>query len=252
MTKDCLQTKLKGIVQNDNLKKLGVFTLQINVTSTSEKYYIHSYENNSSLFTIVSGPANGEIIKYGAGSLGTSFYLDNDLWNYTFSETGVYTIEISNKYNIKDLQLAGACSFDISELEHTPFSTIVATGSGITGSIDKLNTEEARIVNLQYCPNLEGGISCFDGASHLVTLALNASPNITGDIASVTSCASLSNLQIATTKVSGTVASLIDNGSLKNPLLNTFVANDTPQLTKDSTDIETLRNLGVTVVVQNS
>jgi hypothetical protein len=56
-------------------------------------------------------------------------------------------------------------------------------------------------------------------------------------------------LNISSCPISGSLASLLDNGALKYPNLKAVYVQETPNLTKAAEDISTLQSLGVSVFV---
>lgn len=264
MANSCLITKLKSVVQNDKLSKLGVVRFSINVTNLSTSFRIHAYENNKSFLTIITKPEGGQIT-----GKGTSFYVDNSNASYTFSVLGKYTIEISDKYNIRDLYTYDT-EIETLDLKYSLVENIHMENN-VSGDVNNLNLSQGKYIRIASCRDLTGLIDDLNIPATLTTLSLNETGvsgslnvfrdntniayimldrcNVGGDISSISGCSSLNTLIIRGTQVSGSLASLLDNGSLKNPSLKSLNVNSTPNLTKNAEDIAILRSLGVTVTV---
>lgn len=103
MVNNCLKTQLKSVVQNDNLRKLGVFKFQVKSVSnpTALMYYV-SISTNSSC--TISAPEGGFWLHNSAdwgddAKKVTSFTVNNASVDIYF-ESGDFDVEISNKYGI--------------------------------------------------------------------------------------------------------------------------------------------------------
>lgn len=283
---NCLVTKLKGVVNNPGLKKLGVLRFEVNVTSISRKNTIHCNTPNHCKFTIVSGPEGGQLVKAGASEasdvpLGTEFFLNNSLDLYYFSKIGNYVIEITNKYDINKLGLYHNVSIPLDDMKYlNTLSYVRLGGKNIIGNFNNLLTsymtymyisnigsdnfpnesvvgDIAGIANipinnliLESCGGVTGDLSSLSSHSTLSTLAINYSHKITGKLSDLTSIPHLSNFQCAGNQlITGSLADFLDNGQLRNPELSMLTVKNAPKIVKNQGDITTLRNLGVQVTV---
>ena len=282
---NCLVTKLKSVVNNSNLKKLGVLRFEVDVTSVNRNNMFHCNTPNHCKFTIVSGPVGGQIVITKNSieldiPLGTEFFLDNSLDTYCFSKSGKYVIEITNKYDITRLEIYHPISILLNDFEYSGLlSKVHFTGASIIGNFENLITPNMKnlivnngtalnpgesvvgdiakiantaitVANLQYCGGITGDLSSLSSHQTLSTLALNALIKITGKISDITSIPHLSNFQCAGNQlISGSLADFLDNGQLRNPELKILVVNNTANIVKEPEDVTTLRNLGVQVTV---
>lgn len=284
---NCLVTKLNEVVNNSDLKKLGVLRFEVDVTSVSRNLnnLIHCNINDYCKFTIVSGPEGGQIIKIGISEAldvpkGTEFFLDNSLDMYYFSKIGKYVIEITNKYNITTFRIKHDVSILLNDMKY--FNTlyeIELTGKNVIGNFNDLPISDMTymkfdngIYNTQYvsaktivgdiskiantpmktfisecCDGITGDLSSLSSHSTLTTIVVNNSHEITGKISDITSIPHLSNFQCAGNK--------LITGSLADFLDNGQLRN--PELkilsvhgtniVRNPEDVTTLRNLGVQV-----
>ena len=284
---NCLVTKLKSVVNNSNLKKIGVLRFEVDVESINRTNIIHSNINDYCKFTIVSGPKDGQIVKAGSSEAldipkGTEFFLDNSLDTYYFSKIGKYVIEITNKYNITKFDIRHNVSILLNDMKYlsildrvnligkkvvgnfndllTSYMTYMrldnkidaiqyVSAGTIVGDISKIaNTSMAAIV-FEYCDGITGDLSSLSSHSTLNTLVINGSHKITGKISDITSIPHLSNFQCSDNKlITGSLADFLDNGQLRNPELKILIVAGT-NIVRNSEDVTTLRNLGVQVGV---
>ena len=284
---NCLVTKLKGVVNNSNLKKIGVLRFEVDVKSINRTNIIHSNINDYCKFTIVSGPENGQIVKAGSSEAldvpkGTEFFLDNSADAYYFSKIGKYVIEITNKYNITKFEIKHHISILLNDMKYLSILDRVSlTGEKVVGNFNDLLTSymiymrlDNTIDNVQYisaetivgdiskiantpivtfilecCNGITGDLSSLNSHSTLNTLVINNMNKITGKISDIASIPHLSNFQCAGNKlITGSLADFLDNGQLRNPELKMLVVTGT-NIVKNSEDVTTLRNLGVRVSV---
>ena len=284
---NCLVTKLKGVINNSNLKKLGVLRFEVDVTSIKRTNRIHCNINNYCKFTIVSGPKDGQIVKAGSSEAldipkGTEFFLDNSLDIYYFSKIGKYVIEITNKYNITIFKITHDVSILLDDMKYfNTLQEIELTGKNVIGNFNDLpisnmtymklnnkidninfvsagtivgdiskiaNTSMATII-LENCDGITGDLSSLSSHSTLNTISISRSRKITGKISDITSIPHLSNFQCSDNKlITGSLADFLDNGQLRNPELKILIVRNT-NIIKNQEDITTLSNLGVQVTV---
>lgn len=285
--KNCLVTKLKGVVNNSDLKKLGVLRFEVDVTSIERNNVIHCNINNYCKFKIVSGPEGGQIIKVGISEAldvpkGTEFFLDNSLDMYYFSKIGKYVIEITNKYYITNFEIKHNVSILLNDMKY--FSTlnrVFLKGEKVIGNFNDLLTSDMNYMNFnnstadnqyvsaetivgdiakiantpmvtfisEYCNGITGDLSSLSSHSTLSTFVINNVYKITGKISDITGIPHLSNFQCGNNKlITGSLADFLDNGQLRNPELKILSVTGT-NIVKNSEDVTTLRNLGVEVNV---
>ena len=286
---NCLVTKLKSVVNNSNLEKLGVLRFEVDVKSINRKntFLIHCNINNYCKFTIVSGPEGGQIIKIGTSEAldvpkGTEFFLDNSSDIYYFSKIGKYVIEITNKYDITKFDITHNVSILLNDMKYfNALQSVVLKGKNVIGNFNDLITSDmtnirlsneidsiqfvsaetivgdiAKIVNTpmktfitEFCNGITGNLSSLSSHSTLSNLVINNNNKITGKISDVTSIPHLSNFQCTGNKlITGSLADFLDNGQLRNPELKILAVAST-NIVKNQEDVETLRNLGVQVII---
>lgn len=283
---NCLVTKLNEVVNNSNLKKLGVLRFEVDVTSTnrSANNLLHSNINNYCKFTIVSGPEGGQIIKIGTSEAldvpkGTEFFLDNSADMYYFSKIGKYVIEITNKYAITIFRIAHDVSILLDDMKYSNIlQNVGLRGKNVIGNFNDLLTSNMTYMNLrndiesvsaetiigdiakiantpmvtfisEFCNGITGDLSSLSSHSTLSTFVVNNATKITGKISDITGIPHLSNFQCDGNKlITGSLADFLDNGQLCNPELKILVVSRT-NIVRNSEDIETLRSLGVQVSV---
>ena len=184
MANDCLVTKLKGVVQNDNLDKLNIITftvyagcnfritptanITINSTVGMKCYYGTSNDGQTVTSTTVQHEAEASI-DLSAGS----------------------EVSIESKYSIYNFAARWdpALNINISKLAYSALHYLYAPGSGVTGELSAFKTT----------PNL--------------TEAFLGSTNISGNLQNLSNCVGLEKIEIDQTNIGG---SITDLGNLIN------------------------------------
>jgi hypothetical protein len=254
---NCLVTKLKASVNNDNLEKLGILTLNFReLTDTSSnrfKFYVSldgdATENTTA--SVVQGISkfkdtwdSGVVYDYRT-------IAPNAAWD-GFLTNGNSKVEITNKYYIKGLSFNKSLSaFDFNN--YLPkLTSITLVFTPVLGDIDNFVTSQVMdtisFTNLDVS-NMKGSIASFIGAKDArVVNYINASEQFTIEEI-LRNKTLLQSLNVSYDPISGSLASLLDNGALKYPNLKTVYVQETPNLIKAAEDISTLQSLGVLVTV---
>lgn len=96
---DCLVTKLKGVIKDDSLEKLGVIRLRLNAGSASA-YFL---SDGTSVMKVISG--NVSLADYNTGAVQTFPYVipDSAAWRTISVGEGGAVVEIENKYSLKSI-----------------------------------------------------------------------------------------------------------------------------------------------------
>lgn len=192
---NCLVTKLNGVCNNPQLKKLGELLISVkkvdNPTRASQGFSV-KLSKDTDLTIIGDGyftdytllPNNGNTLHAKANVL-TNFWVNCNSECY---------ISIKNKYNLMELNLRdlGAAidvnnnkSFDIGELSYST-------------ELTKLDITKTSVY---------GDISAFKNCTKLVQLLVSES-NVKGDIKALATCTSLTNLYLGNTNVDGDISYL--------------------------------------------
>lgn len=151
---DCLVTKLKGVVDNDNLEKLGV--LKIN------RVYNANETQNSAYLGVVRSeiPAGKTVVlkiigdgyfadTYGGASIGKEVEVSSEQSTAVrnlYTSNGNYEIEIHNKYDFRVNQLSKDYHTKIDDVFWTKIIGI--NGEGYYGSLGSLDANKITSVNL--------------------------------------------------------------------------------------------------------
>ena len=234
---NCLITQLKGVVQNDNLTKLGTIKLHVTPkTITNElQQRLTVRAINGTIDVILPGPyyfgdtvadisTNTDTQYSSSGSAPTKYFKNAE-----------YSIVIDPKYNLRWLKIANVAnsiiSVDIADLKYcTSLEELQLDGSDsrgdiaalssitnlnelsigdtqITGDISSLSglNLEVLLINTQ---GISGNISALANMTNLTTLSLGQ--YITGDIASLGKCTKLETAYLGNTTIGGTVESFVN------------------------------------------
>lgn len=226
--KNCLVTKLKASVQNENLSVLGSWKFKINVPSNygDDQYYnrlaIVGYEP----FTITASNSKN-IWTYGGGSTGHE-KLENlgsvvaarksgDVWsqNICFPETGEYYITINSKYNIYRLDNIPETAFVFSsDFIWIPLTELNITNASSNYDI-KLNDLPSTLTLLKITTSdgrmkytVTGSTEDLSKLTKLTTFTLSAIP-IEGNIASLGKLKLLNSISIEATNIYGNLEDFV-------------------------------------------
>jgi hypothetical protein len=202
---NCLVTKLKGVVDNNNLLKPGEIVLTFNtsgqgITISNNKGVVLTTENG----TFADGT--------------TSKTLTIDQVEYFQFNTAGTVLHISDKYglvyfNPGDSGTAKEVCVNIDDLKYSPSLAKLQSrlDTGITGNLKTIdNFANLSSVDLRGCPNVTGSINLNLPACSKFFISGN--PNITGDIANaifVRGNAVLTECVVSDTKIAGSINSLL-------------------------------------------
>ena len=233
--KNCLVTKLNEVVNNSNLKKLGVLRFEVDVTSIDYNRItnnaIHCNTNNHCKFKIVSGPEGGQIIKIGTSEAldvpkGTEFFLDNSSDIYYFSEIGKYVIEITNKYDITKFDITHNVSILLNDMKYLKsLNRVALIGKNVIGNFNDLITSD--MTNMMFnnvidytqfvsAETIVGDIAKIANTP-MKTFIIEFCNGITGNLSSLSSHSTLSNLVINNNnKITGKISDVTSIPHLSN------------------------------------
>lgn len=225
MTNDCLVTKLKGSVQNDNLPLFNTILLNVkNLTS----YESADYTFRGSGFSRVRVIGNGSFSINDEGSY--TDYINQDLGYKKFKCTpGDYKILIYNKYEIQQLIInasvaGGGISVEASQIDYVKPTYLQLEGEALVGEYKPMRLERIDTMflgdNNNIKDNLILDIANLKNALALKYVSLEYNSNVSGDISVLTSIPLLEEFGASYTSISGNIESL--SGCTK---LNNFGAN---------------------------
>ena len=231
----CLITKLNGIVNNENLLKIGEFRIKIDKVQTPST-------SNRSLAIGVNIPTNIRIIGSGyftdenlSADKGKSLLLNPKSLNYIYVSNDDITISIENKYNLTRFNCNAVQNpWDVGmnhanihiNIEDFKYSTAL-TGLGLSST--SVSGDIAAVKNLTALTGLilsstsvSGDIAAVKNLTALTSLALS-STSVSGDIAAVKNLTALTGLALSSTSVSGDIAAVKNLTALTS--LNTRFSN---------------------------
>lgn len=263
--KNCLKTKLKGVVNDNNLRKLGEWIIPVvklgTVSYPSNQQSI-SVAFNASVETPVLITVDGD--GYFATSLEgltpedglTELLITDDSQKALYFANENYNIHISNKYLVTRFLINGQNASNrsiivpnLDELEYSPLTqirfnyvngtlnlaslsknttmlNIEGVASGITGDLDNLSTlTTLQYITLNSVP-IVGNLSSLSALTGVKDLWIK-NTDIEGNISSLT-MPNLRNLQLENTRVSGNVSGLASHADKLTIVLlhNTNISGD--------------------------
>jgi len=206
MANDCLVTKLKGVVNNNNLEKLGILTITAPASENIQNVVALGATENNTITVKVSGATFSD---------GTTSKTVGQWDSLALSaHEGTATIDIDSKYNIAGLQLLFSsisvdrlnCAFGL-----TSFATLYdgADYSTVTGNLSNLLLSKPNFGYLVLKgTNVSGNLNELSEYQNIEILYLSNNGLILGDIASLASCTKLTQLMISSYTIDGKLEDL--------------------------------------------
>lgn len=236
MNTNCLVTKLKSVVNNDNLKKIGCIKMHVIVGANAS---ISTLSNGSPYCSIeIIGDGHFSSTAGGSDNIGTKL-----VSNYSrYPSVGEYDIEISNKYPLTNLVMNGVTivSMDASDFDFTNvnFFALFKTREGVnfnglpTNILNTLLTwnfddgqnyatlditkliDNTGMTYFKYSSNspasanLYGDISGLGGKPAMTFLGIKDQNKITGNISSLGGDVALTRIECYKSGVGGAIEDL--------------------------------------------
>lgn len=174
----CLVTKLKGVVNNDNLKKLGCIQFKKHATGN----FVFTINGNGGDITVKC--SDGRSFLVDSISVNTYTIKNTDPHQFNFDGSG-YNIEISGKKNITNFGGSGAAyMMDISDLNGCGNLSgwTLNSPSYANGSIDDLCAiDSLTAFQFQVPGGLNGHIENLSVYPNIANLEITDNLNIVGD-----------------------------------------------------------------------
>lgn len=188
---DCLVTKLKGVVKDDSLEKLGVIRLSLNAGTASSSFQ----SDGTSVMKVISG--NVSLANYNTGAVQAFPYVipDSVAWQTISVGEGGAVVEIENKYSLKLIAVLEKL------LPHTDIKTCSYLSS-LTEINSVLNPTESESLGFV------GDLADIIGYESLTKLFWR-SPKCTGNIAECGRMLNLTKVYLYGGSVYGSLESLV-------------------------------------------
>ena len=213
MANDCLQQKLKGTVQNDNLPLID--TVMLNVKSLTS-YESNDYTFRGAGFSRVKVVGDGSFSVNGEGSY--TDYQNQDLGFKIYTcVPGNYKILIYNKYGIQQLIIGasvagGGISVEASQMDYVKPTYLQLEGESLVGEYKPMQLERIDTMFLgdsnSIKDNLILDIANLKNAPALKYVSISYNSNVNGDISALTSIPLLEEFGASNTSISGNIESL--------------------------------------------
>jgi hypothetical protein len=203
---NCLVSKLKGIVNNDNLEKFNV--LKINVASASSRPSLSIYIRLTKAAEAVSSV--GYFVNNNEEQIASPVTLPaNTTRSILAPKNTAMTVEITEKYSIVFIDSGYSMKFDIGQLKYT---TTLKSFKAISsfGEVDASNWSELTSFTLNSSTAI-GNINTFSNCPLLQTLVMDVNSNYTGNVSNLAGLSALATLDIHETKISGDANIFADN-----------------------------------------
>ena len=201
--KNCLVTKLKGSVDNDNLPVFNCINVTYKKLASQSRYsqwVKFSSETKDIDVSIISG--TGQFLD-GAYPSGTAITRDTltiphgigEPSDKSLSQSTDVILKITDKYDLNYFGLTIAMTLDLSELAYCIGLKTITVFGGL-GSYEYIT----------------GELGSLSGLQNLKTLELNKMPNVTGDISALSTLTALEGIKLASmVGISGDISSWTSN-----------------------------------------
>lgn len=224
---NCLVTKLKGVVDNENLPKLDEFIINLNVTRQGGVQYNNVFgispfigDDYTKEKVIVTGGHNA--YSYNTTSMEADQNLGSEITasspsgiSICFPEVGEYAIKVTPKYKFYNLSFPEFAVFDVGELKYSKSYAFNANNCrSLTGNLDEflINSKDILLtLYLTSCEHLEFNVENLLNITNLATLYLN-SVGAKGDFESLgTIYGNIQSFRISGTQVVGSIEGFVRN-----------------------------------------
>lgn len=242
---ECLITKLKGVVDDSSLLKLG--ELRIKKTKVSEwngrtQSFVISASENMDISIVGDGYFTDET---GAENKGKTLSVVPGINSNVYFSNGDFYISIPNKYAITRFNFTSAPSsdptdndalksksFDASLLNYTQgLAYLSAVNTGLYG--DASNWNFPLLENLYLSSDITSSTKALGKSKSIVDLNIGDCSNISGDISEFSDLSLMVNLAADNTALEGNISALSNLTDLKSiSLSKTNVYGDLSSLSK--------------------
>lgn len=217
---DCLVTKLKGVVNDDTLLRLGEFRIKVSqVSSPSSKTqgFTFGFDEDSTLEIIGDGYFTDRAL---SANLGKTLTISKDVPTDVYVKNGNFELAVLNKYALTQIafyaqqdgyanasQLSNR-SINLNDISYsTHLTKLNLAGVPMSGTLSDLS----KLINLidlsMGGTAITGDIASLKNLTKLTNLGIN-NTNIYGDIASLSLMKGLSSVNFDLTQVSGNISAI--------------------------------------------
>ena len=205
---NCLVTKLKSVVNNDNLPKFGCLYFKAKTLASAGNYsYFLKLETNDEV-TISIKEEGYQFRREDSQTSVRSYTLRSSMGIVDFKfENGDYTVEVTNKYSITKIYFGYA-----TDIENKLLNV----------NIDELKFNSGLTeLSLWNSVDTDGSLSSLEG-KNLTTLDLSKS-KVIGNITSIASMKGLTSLNISNTEINGDISVLSEHIELNTLRLSKYI-----------------------------
>lgn len=196
---NCLVTQLKGVVQDDNLFKIG----EIRYSCAAGGSILIGTTSEAVVTILTPG-----VTFTNSGFVGETTQTVTSAGARTVSVSGDCIVSINNKYNLTRLKETStdSVSCDVNQVEYSNnIKSIRLTGANSIGDIKAFKNMSAIEELIVVSGKLVGNIDNLPNSTALWDLELQYS-NISGSISNLSRLSSLTDLNLSSTKVTGNVS----------------------------------------------
>ena len=206
---NCLVTKLKGVVENGSLIKIGHMVFNVKERSTSSASIRFTSVNSMQITALDGGyfstTEEGEHLT----SMTISAYTDTFLY---FANAN-FRVDISNKYDLLVFECNATNAFEVNLSDMAYCNRLQVLGltyCNVNGDIEDIKNLSSLVQLKAAYSNIKGDIANLVGLTNLTLINLIGNSSIFGDINSLASINSLQTVYLEDTKVSGELSSILN------------------------------------------
>lgn len=203
--KNCLVTKLKGVVNNDNLEVFNHFKVTFGTGAFSLKL------KNTEEWTIDCDNTTDQI-NYGS-SVASFPITSSSVGDYNFSGTLTKdtTFDICSKYAITAIEVASVKVKDMYDIAHIPLTEFNyhPDASDVMIDISKFIGKEMKVlrVNTSY---ISGNLKLADVVTPAMTEILLNTSGVSGNISVFGGCSNITSIYLQNSNISGSLEGLLE------------------------------------------
>ena len=176
---NCLVTKLKGVVDNDNILKLGEIRFLTSKSDSINRCYLSFTES-----TTVKIINDGHFYNSTTSDLGKDLSLSAQQSSVGTKVSPGSLIQINNKYALASISFGTLENkISLAELKYSPLVYLYAEKDNIEGDISNLAGRQMDFLNILNNPSVYGDIAVLKGMP-LTVLQLNGT-QVTGDVSAL-------------------------------------------------------------------
>lgn len=178
----CLITKLKEVVSDDSLLKIGEMLLYIDIKNDGLAFSLKT--NGSCLISVVGdGYVNVNLESINKKQIEVTNAA------YVYITKDVKALKISNKYAITKIEnIANGITMNIEDLKYSKITSIISISEKVYGDFSTLkNIDNVTNLHFEHSINISGNLAALKNNNVLIDLHTGNSNNVSGNLSDIKS-----------------------------------------------------------------